>query len=136
MRMNKINLFDMETKCTSSSFIIPAQRDITSSAGDLTVQNVILNSYVCILANFRSTSAYQKIFHFDWLDFYRDVGYQKFRKGCMFSETDCRLLERAVSSCDIIITTKNYGYRKKTIIDLSPKNLSRRIEIIRKLLKT
>ena len=87
----------METKCTSSSFIIPAQRDITSARrDDLTVQNVILNSYVCILANFGSTSAYQKIIHFDWLliilRFYRDAGYQKFtrkiRTGCMFSESD------------------------------------------------
>ena len=83
MRMNKINLFDMETKCTSSSFIIPAQRDITSSAGDLTVQNVILNSYVCILANFRSTSAYHKIIHFDWLLIFSDF---RFLSRCGISQ--------------------------------------------------
>ena len=64
---------------------------------------MILNSYVWILANFGSTSAYQKIIHFDWLliilRFLSRCEISKIcskseRVACLVNQTVVRLLEK------------------------------------------
>ena len=61
------------------------------------------------------------------------------RVACLVYQTVFRLLERAVSSCDIIITTKNYGYRKKNyywLISEKPVKTNRNNSKIAKNLKS